>query len=220
MNFVESLFERAVTLAIVVLLGPLFFFVALIVLCRDGRPVLFRQTRVGFKGEPFEILKFRTMGTDNGGPLITGGGDPRITENGALLRRSKLDELPQLWNVVRGDMRLVGPRPEVPKFVEMYNEEQRAVLDFKPGITDVASLAFRNEEDLLAHSDDPAAFYMVRLMPAKIALNLEYARRRNIFTDLGVIVDTVLVVAGWKSPPLPESFADPETANARREYDD
>jgi lipopolysaccharide/colanic/teichoic acid biosynthesis glycosyltransferase len=209
MNTIGSLFERALTLLMVLLLAPVFLMVALMVLCRDGRPILFRQTRIGQGGAPFEILKFRTMSVDNAGSLITGGGDPRITANGALLRRSKLDEMPQLWNVVRGDMQLVGPRPEVKKYVDMYDERQRRVLDSKPGITDVASLAFRNEESLLEGVADPANFYIQKLMPAKIELNLEYAARRNIFSDLGVIGDTFLVVAGLKSPPLPEGFEQP-----------
>ena len=206
MSAIGSLIERGLTLLAVILLGPAFLVVSLMVRCRDGRPIFFRQTRVGQGGEPFEILKFRTMSVDNRGSLITGGGDPRITENGALLRRSKLDEMPQLWNVVRGDMQLVGPRPEVPKYVDMYDEQQRRVLDNKPGITDVASLAFRDEESLLAAAEDPANFYIEKLMPAKIELNLEYAARRNFFSDLGVIVDTFLVVAGLKRTPLPEGF--------------
>lgn len=213
MSAMGSLLERALTLLVVILLSPVFLVVALMVLGRDGRPILFRQTRVGKGGERFEILKFRTMSINNAGSLITGGGDPRITENGALLRRSKLDEMPQLWNVVRGDMRLVGPRPEVEKYVKMYDEDQRRVLDNKPGITDVASLAFRDEEALLEVADDPAEFYVERLMPAKIALNLEYATRRSIFSDFGVIVDTVLVITGLKSPPLPEDFELPSPAS-------
>lgn len=206
MTKIGSLIERGLTSLVVILLGPVFLVVALLVLCRDGRPILFRQTRIGKDGEPFEILKFRTMGVDNAGSLITGGDDPRITANGALLRRSKLDEMPQLWNVVRGDMQLVGPRPEVKKYVDLYDDRQRRVLDRKPGITDVASLAFRDEESLLEGAEDPAKFYIERLMPAKIELNLEYAARRNIFSDLGVIGDTFLVVAGLKRPPLPEGF--------------
>ena len=152
------------------------------------------------------------MGVDNAGSLITGGGDPRITANGALLRRSKLDELPQLWNVVRGDMQLVGPRPEVEKYVDMYDERQLRVFDCKPGITDVASLTFRDEESLLEAAEDPANFYIEKLMPAKIELNLDYAARRNFFSDLRVIVDTFLVVAGLKNPPLPEGFDRPARA--------
>ncbi len=217
MSAVASLLERALSVLVVILLSPAFLIVALMVLFRDGRPILFRQTRVGKDGERFAILKFRTMSIDNAGSLVTGGGDPRITRNGALLRRSKLDEMPQLWNVVRGDMRLVGPRPEVEKYVEMYDEEQRRVLDNKPGITDVASLAFRNEEALLEAADDPAEFYIEKLMPAKIALNLEYAARRNIFSDCGVILDTVLVVTGIKRQPLPEGFDEPSSASRRDE---
>ena len=204
-----SLIERALILLVVILLVPVFLIVALMVWCRDGRPVLFRQTRVSQFGEPFEILKFRTMSAEKGGSLITGGGDPRITANGALLRRTKLDELPQLWNIVRGEMCLVGPRPEVTKYVEGYDERQRLVLDDKPGITGVASLAFRDEEALLEAAEDPMRFYLETLMPAKIELNLEYAERRNLFTDMAVIRDTVLVVAGLKSPPLPEGFEKP-----------
>lgn len=201
-----SLLERALVLLVVICLIPVFLIVALLVWCRDGRPVLFRQTRIGQFGVPFEIFKFRTMSAGLGGALITGGGDPRITANGALLRRTKLDELPQLWNIVRGEMCLVGPRPEVTKYVDEYDQRQRLVLEDKPGITGVASLAFRDEEALLKASDDPMHFYVATLMPAKIELDLEYAARRNFFTDLRLIRDTVLVVAGMKRPPLPEGF--------------
>lgn len=206
MSRIVSLMERALILLVVICLIPVFLIVALMVWCRDGRPILFRQTRIGQLGVPFKIFKFRTMSAQLDGALITGGGDPRITANGALLRRTKLDELPQLWNIVRGEMCLVGPRPEVAKYVDDYDERQRRVLDDKPGITGVASLAFRDEEALLEAADDPMHFYLETLMPAKIELDLQYAARRNFFTDLRMIGDTVLVVAGLKRPPLPDGF--------------
>jgi lipopolysaccharide/colanic/teichoic acid biosynthesis glycosyltransferase len=158
----------------------------------DRGPILFRQERVGLAGRPFEILKFRTMSDGGAGRLITAGGDPRVTSVGHFLRRTKLDEVPQLWNVVRGEMSFVGPRPEVPEYVALYTEVQRRVLDFRPGITDEASLAYRDEERLLGEQSDPDSFYVREVMPAKIAINLEYQRHRTLWSDLGVVFRTVV----------------------------
>ena len=141
------------------MLSPLLVAIALAVLLGSGWPVLFRQTRVGQRGKAFQLLKFRTMRNGKSGPSITARGDSRITGVGRFLRKFKLDELPQLWNVVRGEMSLVGPRPEVPEFVDMNNPVWRSVLQVRPGITDPASIAFRNEEEILAKAADPIAFY-------------------------------------------------------------
>lgn len=131
---------------------------------------------------------------DKPGPQLTVRGDPRITRVGAWLRSKKLDELPQLFNVLLGEMTVVGPRPEVPRYVHMYTDDQRKVLDLAPGITDVASIAFANESDLLAGTSDPEHFYVERIIPEKIRLNLEYARRATVWSDLGVVLQTVCAV--------------------------
>ncbi len=178
------------------LLWPVFLVVWLLIKLDDGGALFFRQTRVGWRGRPFEIVKFRTMraGADRAGPEITAAGDARITGAGRWLRRTKLDELPQLWNVLRGDMSFVGPRPEVPKYVARYTSEQRRVLDLRPGITDEASLEFREEETLLASADDPERVYVEHCVPRKIALNLAYAAHASVWRDFGVILRTIRVI--------------------------
>ena len=156
----------------------------------DGRPVLFRQRRVGRHGEPFTILKFRSMRMRRGGPEITSSGDGRVTRTGRFLRRYKLDELPQLWNVVRGDMSLIGPRPELPRYVDPL-PAWRAVHRVRPGITDLATLVYRDEERVLAGFPDPERGYRETVLPAKLALNLEYLQRRSPSRDLKLLALTV-----------------------------
>lgn len=160
--------------------------------------VIFRQTRVGKDGKPFAILKLRTMVTkaESLGGQLTVGTDPRVTKVGHFLRKWKLDELPQLINVLKGDMSLVGPRPEVPRYVELYTEEQRRVLTVRPGITDPASIKFRNESELMAGQSDPETYYREVLMPEKLAINLSYLERRTLGADMKVLLDTVLAVLG------------------------
>lgn len=154
--------------------------------------MFFRQLRVGLNGTPFHILKFRTMMVDaerHGGQLSRRG-DARVTRVGRVLRRSKVDELAQLFNVVAGDMALVGPRPEVPRYVALYDERQREVLKVRPGITDPSSIVFRNEGDLLASSSEPETFYVRVLLPRKIDLSLTYVRQRSLGLDLLVLLRT------------------------------
>ena len=174
-------------------LFPVFFIIALMIKIEDGGPVLFIQKRVGYKGRPFFMYKFRTMVVDaeKKGNLLTVGGDPRITKSGRLLRKFKLDELPQLINVLKGEMSLVGPRPEVEKYVNLYTNEQRKVLNLYPGITDPASIEYVNESELLAQSSDPEKLYVEKIMPEKIVLNLEYARQASWWTDFLVIIKTL-----------------------------
>ena len=174
------------------LLAPLWVGLALAVKLQDGGPVFYRARRVGQGGRVFQLYKFRTMvpAADRQGPGITAAADPRVTRLGRLLRRSKLDELPQLLNVLRGEMSLVGPRPEDPRYVALYSAEQRAVLGARPGITSAAALAFRHEESLLT-GPDPEAQYRTTVMPAKIALDLAYLQRRTPVSDLGLICRTV-----------------------------
>src|SRR5205085_1846063 len=156
--------------------------------------VLFRQERVGRGGGRFLLWKFRTMvvGADRLGGLLTVGRDPRVTRVGRVLRASKLDELPQLFNVLTGKMSLVGPRPEVPRYVALYDDAQRRVLQLTPGITDPASIVYRNETQLLGMSADPETTYTKEVMPHKIEINLAYARHATLSSDFAVIVRTVL----------------------------
>ena len=189
-------FDLLFALAGLALSWPSFLVVALMIKLDDGGPVFFQQERVGQNGRLFRIIKFRTMsvGADKAGANITAAGDRRITRIGRLLRKTKIDELPQLWNVFRGEMSLVGPRPEVPKYVGLYTPDQQRVLALRPGITDEASVAFRDEEALLAAAADPETFYVENCLPRKIALNLAYAKRANVFRDLLVILRTIRLV--------------------------
>lgn len=175
------------------LLSPLAIGIALIVKFSDGGSIFYRQRRIGLHGKPFQILKFRTMviDADKLGPSVTRGNDPRITKIGRLLRKAKLDELPQLWNVLLGDMSFVGPRPEVPCYVDRYTPEQRQLLDFKPGVTDLATLMFRDEETLLRNAANVEEFYVQHCIPRKFKLNLWYAQRANLVEDTLIILDTL-----------------------------
>jgi len=181
------LLEVACALTALVGLAPLLLLFAALIWMDDGRPVLFRQTRVGRNGRPFRILKFRTMRPGSFGRAITAAGDRRVTRVGTWLRRLKLDELPQLINVLKGDMSLIGPRPEVPEFVEFDNALWRAVLEVRPGITDLASLVYRNEEDMLGPALDPDAYYRSAILPAKLRLNLQYLQSRSVRQDLRLL---------------------------------
>lgn len=174
-------------------LAPIGLLLALIVKLSDGGPVFYSQTRVGRFGRPFRILKFRSMvpDADKLGLSVTKDGDPRITRIGRFLRKSKLDELPQLWNVLKGEMSFVGPRPEVPRYVACYNDPQKTVLTLRPGITDLATLYFRDEEELLRSAADTEAFYLEHCVPRKIELNLAYASGANLWEDTKIILRTL-----------------------------
>jgi lipopolysaccharide/colanic/teichoic acid biosynthesis glycosyltransferase len=174
-------------------LAPLGFLIAVLAKFSHPGPVFFRQTRIGQFGKPFRIWKFRSMisNADQVGAPVTSEDDPRITRLGHFLRGTKLDELPQLWNVLVGDMSLVGPRPEVPRYVELYTPEQRDILKYRPGITDVASLLFRNEEELLRGADDLEGFYLRYCLPRKLELNRQYAQRATLVQDLWIILRTL-----------------------------
>jgi len=181
------------TLGLIILSPILIAIVVKIKIDSDG-PVFFKQIRVGEKKKEFEILKFRTMVVDAEklGRQITVGNDSRITKVGGFLRKYKLDELPQLINVFKGDMSLVGPRPEVPRYVKLYNEEQRKVLEVKPGITDLASIRYRDENDLLGEAENPDDLYINTIMPDKLALNLVYINKNNVFFDIYIILKTII----------------------------
>lgn len=181
-----------------VLLAPVLAGLAVIIRLRDGSPVLYRQRRAGVNGT-FVLVKFRSMRAGPGAP-ITAGADPRITLTGRWLRRWKLDELPQLVNVLRGEMSLVGPRPELPEFVAQYSDEQRELLRYRPGLTDPASLSFRDEASLLAAAPDPVAWYRDVLLPEKLRVSLAYARRATPWSDLAVLAATAWVLLGGSRP--------------------
>jgi lipopolysaccharide/colanic/teichoic acid biosynthesis glycosyltransferase len=187
-------FDIVLSLAFLGVLGPLFVFIALIIALDDGRPVFFRQERVGRFGRPFQLWKFRSMrvGAEDLGSPLTIRGDPRITRVGRFLRRRKFDELPQFFNVLAGDMTIVGPRPQTPHYVARYTSDQRMVLHLRPGITDPTSLAFFEEEELLARFPEPERFYVEEVIPRKIAMYLDYAVRANLIDDLSVIARTAL----------------------------
>lgn len=193
-----SLNERAaraldvvVSALLLLLSSPLMLALALLVKLSSPGPVFFRQQRVGRQGRLFWLYKFRSMRVAGAGPLITSAGDRRITPVGAVLRKWKLDELPQLFNVLRGDMSLVGPRPEVLRYVQRYTEEQRQVLSVRPGITGLSQLAYHNEEELLAGQEDAEDYYLRVLLPAKLALDLEYIRQRTLRSDLQILWQTL-----------------------------
>jgi len=188
--FVRNLFDRAAGLAGLILFSPVLLAAAFAVWLEDGFPVLFRHTRIGRDQRPFSLLKFRSMRTGSKGAQITAKQDPRITRTGRILRKYKIDELPQLWNVLRGDMSLVGPRPEVPEYVDASDPVWESVLRFRPGITDLATLVYRNEEEILARSADPEQFYREVLLPSKLALNLRYLRSRSFTQDLKLLLLT------------------------------
>lgn len=177
-------------------LWPLLLLIALAIWIDDPGPVFYRQVRVGRNGKTFRIFKFRSMvmDADKKGLAITVGRDSRITRVGAVLRKTKLDELAQLLNVFLGQMSFVGPRPEVPKYVELYTPYQRQVLLVRPGITDYASIAYRNENDLLAGAPNPEAMYIERIMPDKIELNMKYLREISPLADIRLILKTIVAV--------------------------
>ena len=190
----KRLFDLFWTVPGLIILSPLFLAVAVWIKLDSPGPVFFRQERVGRFEKPFRIYKFRTMVTDaekKGLPLTTGK-DPRITRSGEFLRRTKIDELPQLINVVKGEMSLVGPRPEVPKYVAYYPEEAKAkIFSLRPGITDYAAIEFRNENELLERAQDPEKTYIEEVLPQKISLYLKYSEERNIVLDLFLILRTI-----------------------------
>lgn len=187
----KRLFDIAASALGLLLLAPLLLLAALWIRLDSPGPALFRQSRVGRFGVPFTIHKFRTMRVEPGAAL-TVGADPRITRSGHVLRQTKLDELPQLWDVLRGAMSLVGPRPELPRYVELYPAEMRErVLAVRPGITDPASLAFSHEAELLAACADPEREYREVILPAKLKLSADYAASASLMTDLRLIWATL-----------------------------
>lgn len=203
-GFMKRLFDMFFSGIGLILLSPIMICVGLSIR-RDGGPAFFRQERVGHNGTLFRIYKFRTMvpGAEKMGAQITAGKDPRITKIGDIIRRKKVDELPQLINVFCGQMSLVGPRPEVSKYVAMWGEENRkAILSVRPGITDYASLIFSNEQEVLSHMKDPETGYVMEILPRKVALYRKYVRETAVWLDFRVILATLAKVAGVEGKRL------------------
>lgn len=193
----KRLFDFIASFYGLILLFPIFVLAALWIKIDSRGPIFFRQERVGFQGSFFRIHKFRTMVLDaeKKGKQITVGADSRITTVGSFLRKYKLDELPQLIDVLVGDMSLVGPRPELPKYIDCYSDvEKHDVLSVKPGITDNASIEFRDENELLASSKDPEAAYINEVLPKKIALYRKYVKERSFFGDVAIIFKTIFLI--------------------------
>ena len=192
----KRLMDVAISGCALLVLWPLLLLIALAIKIDDPGPVFYRQVRVGRNGKEFRIFKFRTMvvDADRKGLQITVGRDSRITRVGAFLRKTKLDELAQLLNVFAGEMSFVGPRPEVPKYVDLYTPYQRQVLLVRPGITDYASIAYRNENDLLEGAQDPERMYIDEIMPAKIELNMKYLHEISPLCDMKLIFKTIAAV--------------------------
>jgi lipopolysaccharide/colanic/teichoic acid biosynthesis glycosyltransferase len=198
--------DIALALAGLAVSSPIFLAAAALVAATSPGPVLFRQQRVGLGGRPFTLLKLRTMRVAPAiadTSLLTASGDARITPVGRWLRRFKLDEIPQLWNVIRGDMALVGPRPEVPRYVDAADPLWQSVLSARPGLTDPVTLRLRDEEALLAEAEDAEAFYRERLLPWKLRGYRDYLLRRTWATDLAVLGATVLTVLRLRHPGRP-----------------
>ncbi len=179
-----------------IVLSPLFIILAIWIKLDSKGPVFYRQVRVGYKNKDFRIFKFRSMrvGADKGSLVTIGGHDPRVTRSGYFIRKFKFDELPQLINVFLGDMSLVGPRPEVRHYVDYWTSEQMHVLDVRPGITDPASIKFRNENELMEKAEDPEKYYIKVIMQEKIKLYLEYVEKHSFLYDIGLIFKTFFVI--------------------------
>ncbi|SMP14005.1 Sugar transferase involved in LPS biosynthesis (colanic, teichoic acid) [Desulfurobacterium pacificum] len=196
----EKYFKRAfdfiASLCGLIILFPMFIVIAVLIKIEDGGRVFFRQTRVGQNGKLFKIYKFRTMveNAEKMGAQVTKGDDPRITKIGKILRKYKLDEFPQLINVVKGEMSLVGPRPEVPKYVKFFEEDYKEILRVKPGITDYASLEYKDENELLRGVDDPERVYLEKILPEKIKYYKRYLKEISFLTDLKLILKTIMEI--------------------------
>lgn len=183
--------DRVTAACVLIVVFPIVAISALAVVIEDGGPAVFRQRRIGQWGKPFDLLKLRSMRTASTGIGITALGDPRITRVGKVLRKYKLDELAQIWNILRGEMNFIGPRPEVPEYVDSCDPRWRVVLSVKPGLTDLASLVFCNEERVLSRQDDIDEFYRTSLLPRKLELSSRYIRTRSFTTDVKIIWLTI-----------------------------
>ncbi len=188
----KRLMDVIFSVLILIAFLPFGFIISICIALESRGGVFYRQERIGLGGKPFMLLKFRSMrpNADREGKLTVGARDPRVTRVGAFVRRYKLDEFPQFINVLKGEMSVVGPRPEVIDYVKHYSEEQRRVLEYKPGITDLASITYFEENKLLANAADPQQTYLTDIMPAKIRINLDYQTKSTVWSDLGVVWKT------------------------------
>jgi len=189
----KRLFDIIFSILGILILSPFLIILSISIMLTSAGGTFYKQIRVGKNGKEFKLFKYRTMriGADKSGSLTVGMRDSRITAIGFYLRKYKLDELPQLFNILLGDMSFVGPRPEVPKYVALYSAEQRAVLKVKPGITDYASIVYSEENELLANTENPEELYIERILPAKLKLNMRYINEMNLVTDVKVILKTI-----------------------------
>lgn len=192
----KRLFDILFSLVFLILFLPFFLVISILIILDSKGGAFFRQVRVGKNERTFKLWKFRTMRpmSESAGQITVGMRDPRITNIGYFLRKYKLDELPQLINILVGEMSVVGPRPEVPKYVEMYSEEQKKVLSVRPGLTDFASIDFVNENEILAKSEDPEKAYIEEIMPLKLNLNLKYISEMSLSTDFKIIFGTIKAI--------------------------
>lgn len=199
-------FDIILTLIGIIILSPVFIIAVLLVKISSPGPIIFSQKRVGRYGRLFNLYKFRSMvvNADKLGTSVTTGNDPRITRIGKIMRKTKLDELPQLWNVLKGDMGFVGPRPDVPEIVNNYNREMRRILEVRPGITSNATLHFRNEEDLLVLAKNPDRAYTEIFVPAKVALAMEHVEKKSFLFDFEILLKTVWALTCGKIWPIKE----------------
>lgn len=193
--FFKRISDIVASVVVLILLSPLFLLVSVWILLDSPGGLIYKQERVGKNGQNFQLLKFRSMrtGADKEGQ-ITIGNDARVTRSGRFIRKFKIDEFPQLINVIKGEMSVVGPRPEVPRYVKMYSDQQRKVLDVQPGLTDLATIEFINEQEKLGESKDPESLYINHIMPAKLALNIEYIQNRSFLNDLSIIFKTIFSI--------------------------
>ena len=189
----KRLFDIIFSITGIIILSPFLLLISIVIILTSAGGAFYRQVRVGKNSKEFKLIKFRTMraGADKSGQLTVGMRDSRITVIGYYLRKYKLDELPQLFNVFIGDMSFVGPRPEVPRYVALYDAEQKTVLIVKPGITDYASIVYSEENELLAKAENPEELYITKVMPAKLKLNLRYINEMSLATDLKIILKTI-----------------------------
>ena len=201
----KRIFDLTFSLLGLIICSPIFIMVPIFIKLDSKGPVFFRQERVGKNFKSFKIYKFRTMRYDpeEKGPMITVGGDRRVTEVGKFLRQYKVDELPQLFNVLKGEMSFVGPRPEVREYVQLFKKDYKKLLRIRPGITDPASIKYSDEERVLSSSENWEEEYKKRILPEKIDLSLQYVEQHNIMTDLKIILKTLLKARRYKSPQLP-----------------
>lgn len=184
----RRMIDISLSVAGLIVVAPALTVIGLAVWWEDGFPILFGQERIGQHARPFRLLKFRSMRQGANGPLVTARNDSRVTFLGRFLRRYKLDELPQLWNVLKGEMSFIGPRPEVSVYISKASPQWRRILAHRPGITDFATLLFRDEETLLARHPEPERYYVEHILPRKLALNVEYLDRRSLLSDIKVLL--------------------------------